>query len=231
MLPDEPIYPQVYPATFTDAFGTEETVIINDGIHRGWRVTVRGVEWRTSNFGHWWLGRTYSETELARFEIGPHNDLQQQRFRFSFRLSVLNEQGSESPATLHLQVTRGNPTYFLHVTFDADLDWSGSIRTYHGFPSSVTSCLEGIQARLPPGNSLKTCQTCEHFLQADLIDNDQCVRLLPHRFSQIPFDDLHTRNCQFLDLNEQELAQAKPASPWHWCPHFSPRLPDSHSPN
>lgn len=238
MLPDEPLYPQVYPATFTDAFGTEETVIVNHGpshLRPPYLMRVRGLTFRSSErFGYWFLSEGDRGELTTRFPACGENDrLCEFNLWTMIPVPVQNTHGVREETALLLHVWATPPgdigeTLAVEGSICCESRWfvsdSGNKRA--GWYNDLEGCLWELQTQGSTGCKIQVCANCRFSARSPYADSWEldCLQLFA--------DELIVSRSDLIYASESiDLSNSPVVLETHWCPHFSPHPPGRGSRN
>ena len=160
----------VYPALYTDASGSEQTAVYNDG--KTLRMTVRGLPFASSDFNDFWPEDGMDVALYASFGVRPSDPSDPTTFGYPVLSNYVLEcemplpmviGGQEAEATLRIRVDTRIPALRDGLNQEEiRLILASAGQEYHG--SGRSGWFEGelleIQAALPSGVYMKACINC-----------------------------------------------------------------------
>lgn len=143
-----------YPATYTDAHGTESTVITNDG--ETLRMVVRGVEFSGRDFETWEPTEGTASEHLQTFQVGEYGSIYGFRLECSMPIPVYNREHQEVG---ELRVDLNFREHYLQLALilgDERFEGDSSSRRSYWFEAQLLE----IQSQLPDGTYMLACINC-----------------------------------------------------------------------
>lgn len=239
----EPVYPQLFPAIYSDGLGTEETVIRCEAPAAPWwpalTMMLRGVEFRTKSPTVWSMAqedRTSEERNRFTFE---NSYLSNYRLTVLIPLELETAEGPDQSAVLFLELDRQVET---GRTFSSQLSGIGLHSHEHQVILKPDDPVKGwpppalLQSQLPVGCKLKQCWNCRWgesiwvegapFSRYD----ELCFRSFKTIIAALP---LQTEGYfsplarLFWRMPEGVRKQLIPVHWFHFCDEFEARLPSS----
>ncbi len=225
-----PPVPSQFAAHFTDARGSEDILIHNDG---SWlRTTLRGVALAGQSLDDFEPVDPPSAAALTQLTLSPQGELCGCELRFDLPLPLmpLAGGGGEVLATLQVHLDLGAPTAhsLTHERLSLALAWtsaSGSqqrvtAQTNSGWFETALLDLQAQLRTLPEQLSIKACISCQYSDYSPygngLFGSMLCFRNIAAEYSQV------SDKASFwtvLDRFERQVQETD------LCPQFAPRKP------
>lgn len=151
---------ELYPATYQDQWGAEQTAIKNDG--KTLRMVIRGVEFTGNDFDSWKPAIPY-DARLSTFPLHPRfGELCSCTLEWNMRIPIVS--GKELlHANLQARLEFGNPSAnggidreILHLILNVGETQFSSCGKHGYFEDELNE----IQSALPEGMYLKGCINC-----------------------------------------------------------------------